>query len=125
MTYDSRSVLGSLGPQVRIGTGTVTLEGVASRMWYGGAGYNTAYGGRVSGRFLLSNEWRMTGVATWTAQDYDTATYLNGKKVTARAFTEKTESRGFPAGTNRIQGLCWSGGQHGWRNRIRDRKSVV
>src|ERR1035441_6923818 len=36
-----------------------------------------------------------------------------------RAFTEKTESRGFPAGTNRIQGLCWSGGQHGWRNRIR------
>ena len=83
ITYDSRSVLGSLGPQVRIGTGTVTLEGVASRMWYGGAGYNTAYGGRVSGRFLLSNEWRMTGVATWTAQDYDTATYLNGKKVTA------------------------------------------
>src|SRR5450759_5381278 len=36
-----------------------------------------------------------------------------------RAFTEKTESRGFPAGTNRIQGLCWSRGQHGWRNRIR------
>src|ERR1019366_9728044 len=36
-----------------------------------------------------------------------------------RAFTEKTESRDSPAGTNRIQGLCWSGGQHGWRNRIR------
>jgi glycosyltransferase 2 family protein len=36
-----------------------------------------------------------------------------------RAFTEKTESRGSPAGTNRIQGSCWSGGQHGWRNRIR------
>jgi hypothetical protein len=36
-----------------------------------------------------------------------------------RAFTEKTESRGSPAGTNRIQGLCWSGGQHGWRNHIR------
>src|SRR5450759_3029758 len=36
-----------------------------------------------------------------------------------RAFTEKTEARDSPAGTNRIQGLCWSGGQHGWRNRIR------
>ena len=36
-----------------------------------------------------------------------------------RAFTEKIESRDSPAGTNRIQGLCWSGGQHGWRNRIR------
>src|SRR5471032_543217 len=39
--------------------------------------------------------------------------------VPIRAFTEKTESRDSPAGTNRIQGLCWSGGQHGWRNRIR------
>src|ERR1019366_1554421 len=36
-----------------------------------------------------------------------------------RAFTEKTETWDSPAGTNRIQGLCWSGGQHGWRNRIR------
>src|ERR1019366_4162197 len=38
---------------------------------------------------------------------------------TFRAFTEKTESRGSPAGTNRIQGSYWNGGQHGWRNRIR------
>src|ERR1035437_3588983 len=36
-----------------------------------------------------------------------------------RAFPEKTESRDSPAGTNRIQGSCWNGGQHGWRNRIR------
>jgi len=36
-----------------------------------------------------------------------------------RAFSEKTESRDSPAGTNRIQGSCWNGGQHGWRNRIR------
>src|SRR5450759_1785546 len=45
----------------------------------------------------------------------------SGKALLAliRAFTEKTESRDSPAGTNRIQGLCWSGGQHGWRNRIR------
>src|ERR1017187_3060897 len=26
---------------------------------------------------------------------------------------------GSPAGTNRIQGSYWNGGQHGWRNRIR------
>src|SRR5665811_2381301 len=36
-----------------------------------------------------------------------------------RAFTEKTESWDSPAGTNRIQGSYWNGGQHGWRNRIR------
>src|ERR1039458_6501258 len=33
-----------------------------------------------------------------------------------RAFPEKTESRDSPAGTNRIQGSCWNGGQHGWRS---------
>src|ERR1017187_8872927 len=38
---------------------------------------------------------------------------------TTKAFPEKTESRDSPAGTNRIQGSCWNGGQHGWRNRIR------
>src|ERR1019366_10266240 len=48
---------------------------------------------------------------------------LNGRapptKSITRAFPEKTESRDSPAGTNRIQGSCWNGGQHGWRNRIR------
>src|SRR5450759_1926010 len=41
-----------------------------------------------------------------------------GQSAPLRAFTEKTESRGSPAGTNRIQGSYWNGGQHGWRNLI-------
>src|ERR1039458_6278856 len=45
--------------------------------------------------------------------------FENGQTALIRAFTEKTESRGSPAGTNRIQGSYWNGGQHGWRNRIR------
>jgi hypothetical protein len=49
------------------------------------------------------------------ARDVITVRAIDG----IRAFTEKTESWDSPAGTNRIQGLCWSGGQHGWRNRIR------
>ena len=40
-------------------------------------------------------------------------------RLPLRAFSEKTESRDSSAGTNRIQGSCWNGGQHGWRNRIR------
>src|ERR1019366_3504532 len=46
-------------------------------------------------------------------------TRLAVNRTAVRAFTEKTESRGSPAGTNRIQGSYWNGGQHGWRNRIR------
>src|SRR5665811_817621 len=72
----------------------------------------------------------MTTVASFRHSEFETICAKCGEPLIApewsefvseglRAFTEKTESRGSPAGTNRIQGSYWNGGQHGWRNRIR------
>src|ERR1019366_8416387 len=60
---------------------------------------------------------RLPGRAARQLPDQSTTLWVESSST--RAFTEKTESWDSPAGTNRIQGLCWSGGQHGWRNRIR------
>src|SRR5450631_369357 len=84
------------------------LPHILSRMRHSPSGASARPSPRVSLKSL-----KLNALHTLRTQDM---VHLNGNR--SRAFFEKTESLDSPAGTNRIQGSCWSGGQHGWRNRI-------
>lgn len=95
-TWDQRSVEASLGPQVRIGDGVVTTELLIDRGWFGTAPYSTAWGGRVSLRKLLSNDWRLSGSTRIQRQSYDVAVWQDGwKSTTTVALDRSLGSRSF------------------------------
>ncbi|MER2604459.1 MAG: surface lipoprotein assembly modifier [Siculibacillus sp.] len=95
-TWDQRTVEATIGPQFRLGAGVVTLEALASRTWFGVDPYSLTWGARLGGRFLLSDQWRLTASTTLTRQQFDQAPWQTGpRSTTTVALDRSMGSHGF------------------------------